>query len=341
MSGRRAAIGLAVTVLFAVLLFRSIDLGELRDAFGAARPGWLALGLSCYVPSLWLRGVRWRILLGGTARISDRDAAALVAIAAAANNIAPARAGELLRAQLLHDRHGAGRLAALGSIVVERTLDGLVLALFLTATIALAGGNDLLRGIAVAATALFAGVAVALAAVAPALARRPGRIEGLLRLLPARARHRAGRWAEGFVLGLTAVRGVRSWIAVVALSAATWAAEGALCWIVGIGFGLDLDPLLYLGVCGAANLVTAVPLTSGGVGPYEYAAREAVVLFGASAAVGTAYAIVLHALLIVPVVLLGLVLLWRRHIAVGSLLRAPSEASPSPAEAAGRARGSG
>lgn len=341
MSGRRAAVGLAVTAVFAVLLFRSLGLGELRDAFGEARPGWLALGLLCYLPVLWLRGMRWRILLGGTARISDGDATALVAIGLAANNVAPARTGELLRAQLLHDRHGAGRLAALGSIVVERTLDGLVLALFLAATIALAGGNDVLRGLAVAATALFAGIAVALATVAPMLARRPERAERPLRLLPARARPRAGRWAEGFVRGLTAVRGGPAWLAVIALSVVSWAVEGVLCWLVGLGFGLDLDPLLYLGVCGAANLATAVPLTSGGVGPYEYAARETVVLFGAGAATGTAYALALHALLIVPVVLLGLALLWRRHIAVGSLLRAPSGEAPAPAGASGRARGSG
>ena len=341
MSGRRAAAGLAVSAAFIALLLWRIDLGELRDAFGEAQPGWIAAAIPIYVFVLWLRGVRWRILLRGTADVSAADSAALVTIGLAANNVVPARAGELLRAQLLHDRHGADRLAALGSIVVERVLDGLVLALFLTGTIAIAGGNGELRALAVAATVLFAGLAIALAAGAPALARRPERSEALLRRLPARARPRARRWCDGFVRGLTGVRGVSAWGAAAALSAASWAAEAALYWIVAIGFGLDLHPLLFIGACGAANLATAVPLTSGGIGPYEYAAREFVVLFGAGAAAGTAYVLALHALLIVPVSAAGLALLWRRHIAVRSVLRGAPEGARAAADAAGRARGGG
>lgn len=340
MSGRRAAAGLAVSAAFIALLLWRVDLGELRDAFGSAQLGWLAASLPIYVAVLWLRGVRWRILLRGTTELGAADSTALVAICYAANNVVPARAGELLRAQLLYDRHGADRLAALGSIVVERVLDGLTLALFLAGTIAIAGGNDALRALAVAATALFAGLALVLAAGAPALARRPERSGALLRRLPARARPRARRWCDGFVQGLTGVRGASAWGAVVALSAASWATEAALCWVVAIGFGLDLHPLLYLGACGVANLATVVPLTSGGVGPYEYAAREFVVYFGAGAAVGTAYALALHALLIVPVSVLGLALLWRRHIAVRSVLRGAPEGAAA-ADAAGRARGSG
>ena len=115
-------------------------------------------------------------------------------------------------------------------------------------------------------------------------------------------------------------------------------------WLVGIGFGLELNPLLYLGVCGAANLVIAVPSTSGGIGPFEYFAREVVVVFGAGVALGTAYAIALHALLLIPVVVLGLVLLLQRQIAVRSVLRAPAAIAEAPADeprAVERARGTG
>ncbi|MCY4616306.1 MAG: hypothetical protein OXC71_07955, partial [Chloroflexi bacterium] len=93
------------------------------------------------------------------------------------------------------------------------------------------------------------------------------------------------------------------------------------------GMGLDLDPALYLAVCGAANLAIAVPWTSGGIGPFELLARETTVVFGTTMVVGTAYAIALHALLLIPVVLLGLLLLWRRHIAVSTVLHAGDAAA--------------
>ena len=43
-------------------------------------------------------------------RLSTNDATALVVIGYAANNVLPMRAGELVRVQLLHDRHGADRV---------------------------------------------------------------------------------------------------------------------------------------------------------------------------------------------------------------------------------------
>ena len=342
MSKRRSAIGLGVSALFIVLLLRQVDGGELRSALGAAEAGWLIAGFAVYLVALWLRGLRWRLVLRGTAELSTGDATALVVIGYAANNVLPVRIGELVRAQLLHDRHGADRLAGLGTIVVERVLDGLVLALFLVGTIALAGGNDVLRVLAAGMAAAFVVLGLGLLALGPAVARNPQRLAWLLGFAPARFRVRVQPWAERLLGGMTGVRSAGAWSAVTALTVASWAGEAAMYWLVGIGLGLELDPLLYLGVCGAANLAIAVPSSSGGIGPFEYFAREVVVVFGAGVAAGTAYAIALHALLLIPIVALGLLLLWRRHIAVRSILRADAVlASPEAAAVVVPARSPG
>ena len=76
-----------------------------------------------------------------------------------------------------------------------------------------------------------------------------------------------------------------------------------------------------------------MPWTSGGIGPFELLARETTVVFGTTMVVGTAYAIALHALLLIPVVLLGLLLLWRRHIAVATVLHAGDAAAEDAAVA--------
>ena len=344
MGWRRTLIGLAVSAVFLVLLLRQVDGGELRDALGEAEPGWLVLAFLVYLGALWLRGLRWRLVLRNTVPVGTADATALVVIGYAANNVLPVRVGEFVRADLLHRSHGASRLTGLGTIVVERVLDGLVLALFLAGTVTLAGGNGPLRTLAAVAALLFVGLSVALFVLGPALARDPERLPRLLGLVPARFRLRARLWAERFVVGLTAVRGARAWSAIVAVTAASWAVEAVMYWLVGISFGLELDPLLYLGVCGAANLAIAVPSTSGGIGPFEYFAREVVVVFGAGVALGTAYAIALHALLLIPVVVLGLALLWQRQIGVRSVLRAPAAVAEVPADeprAVERVRGAG
>jgi uncharacterized membrane protein YbhN (UPF0104 family) len=101
---------------------------------------------------------------------------------------------------------------------------------------------------------------------------------------------------------------------------------------VGIAFRFELSPLVYLVVCGAANLSVAVPSTSGGIGPYEKLASAAVVQFGAiGASAAAAFAITLHAVVLLPLILLGLLLLWRRDLD----LRALSHTDQQPASGPG------
>jgi hypothetical protein len=343
---RRAAIGLAVSLLFVALLLWRVDFVELGDAFTDAQPAWLAVAFGVYLVALWVRGARWRLALRGTTRISTNDATALVVIGYAANNVLPMRIGELVRVQLLHERHGADRARTLGTIGLERILDGLVLALFLAATIALAGGNATLQVLAAVMGAGFVALTLGLMLLGPRLARDPELATRLLAFAPGRLRGLIAPQLARLLEGLTAVRGAGAWTAIVVVSATSWALEAAMYLLVGVGMGLDLDAPLYLAVCGAANLAIAVPWTSGGIGPFELLARETTVVFGTTIAVGTAYAIALHALLLIPVVLLGLLLLWRRHIAVGTILRAgdgAAEAPPAAREplAAAEARKSG
>ena len=321
-----------------------MDGDEFASALRDLQPAWLVAAWAVYLAALWTRAWRWRLVLSPHLALPPRDAFALMVIGYAANNVLPVRAGELLRAGLLQRERGVAWSVGLGTIVVERIVDGLVLAVFLAGTIAVAGGSGVLRTLALAGAGAFllAGALIALLAargggaraLIALLAARGGGARALtaaaLRLLPAVLRDRVERWGRGFRDGLTALRGWRIWTAVVALSALSWALESAMYWLTGLALGLELHPLLYLGVCGAANLAIAAPSTAGGIGPFEFFAREVAVAFGATAAVATAYALVLHVVLLAPVTVLGLILLWRREGGLRSLLRARS---PTPGDA--------
>ena len=121
-------------------------------------------------------------------------------------------------------------------------------------------------------------------------------------------------------------------------------------WLVGLGMGLSARPaaLPRRVRSGEPRHRRAVDL-----GRHRAVraarARDDGGLRHVSMVVGTAYAIALHALLLIPVVLLGLLLLWRRHIAVGSILHAAarrrrravrrrllSPSSPAPCGCPGR-----
>jgi uncharacterized protein (TIRG00374 family) len=337
----RIWVGTAISLLFLVFLFRSVDPAELLREVMRMDGRWLVLALIVFALSIVVRIARWRTILAQAfPPIPFADAGELLVIGAAANNILPARTGEVVRAVLLQRRHGGSTVTALGTIVVERVFDGLVLALMLSATLAYLGSNAVLQNVALLAGAAFGGVTLVLVglALAPRLVRAI--IDATLAILPARIGAPLRSLATRLLDGLTLLGGPRTWGLVALLSAATWVLEAAAYWLVGIAFGLQLPLLVYLAVCSAANLTVAVPSTSGSIGPYEFLAREVVVYFGASIAAGTAYAIVVHAFVLIPVTLVGVLLLWRRDLGLGDLARAGEtrEPEPAPLNAGGSAR---
>jgi len=327
----RAAIGIAGSAVFLLLLLRQVDLGEVGDAFSEVTWAWVLLAGLPFAAGLWVRALRWRIVLRSSVELDATEATSVVVIGYAANNLLPVRAGEVVRAVLVERATGAARMFVLGTIVVERIFDGLVLALFLAVALAVEGSNDTLRLLAVLASVGFAVLTLVLAWLAAAPTQATAWLIGMLRLVPTRFRSRARVWLGSFLGGLGQLRGKRDWSLAAGTTALSWGLEAVSYWFVGEAFGLGLDPWLYLGVAGAANLAIAAPSTAGGIGPFEFFARETLVVFGVSTAVGTAYAIVLHTLILVPVVLVGLLLLWQRHVGLAVLAnpeRAVSTGTP-------------
>ena len=55
-------LGLAISAVFLVLLFRSTNLGELKDALREAEYWWLVPAFAIYLLGVVVRSIRWRIL---------------------------------------------------------------------------------------------------------------------------------------------------------------------------------------------------------------------------------------------------------------------------------------
>lgn len=326
----RIPLGIAVSAVFIVLLLRQVDRGELADAMRGIDWTWIAVALALFAVGIWVRALRWQAVLRPIVPLRAHEAASLMVIGLAANNVLPARTGEIVRAVLLKRRYGVSGLAVAGTIFVERVLDGLVLATFLAVTIAVAGGTAPLRLFA----ALVGGGFVLLAGTLALVSMRPALGDWLtklaLRFAPASVRPRAAGWAERFRTGLAPMGTARAWVVVGGLTAVSWSFEALSAWAVGQAFGLDLHLGLYFGVVGAANLSIAAPSTSGGIGPYEYFAREVVVRFGVPVATGTAYALVLHASVLVPVAIVGLALLWVRGLGLRTLTASAEDVADGP-----------
>ena len=320
---KRFFIGLVLSVFFlAVFLWRA-EVGEIWEAMESANYLYIAPAVAMYLASLLWRTLRWRIILSpmGDYRVSRLWPVVLVGYAA--NNVLPVRLGELVRSYFLNIREGVSKTTALATILIERVADGMALLLLVGVVAIFIPPVDLFRSIGeltrvpwLLLTMMLSVPFFSFAFLLVSMAVWPERVERfmerVLSYLPARARPMASFLSSRFLQGLAALRHPDRLGKIVALSIPVWTFEASLFFLIALGFGLDdyfsiwkLMGVLIL-TTATSNLGTIIPSGGGGVGPFEFFAQATLVYFAVDVSVASAYVLVVHASLLVPVTIIGM-----------------------------------
>ena len=318
MNGRlRALVGFGVSLLIVAFLLWEIDLGRVVAVLGRSRVQLLPLILVPFAMDLSLRTVRWHVLLAREPRPGYRGTFTYLVIGYLANNILPARLGELVRAHLLGTREGVGRSRALGSIAMERALD-VVAAAALGAIACSASGIHGAIVVTLALIAIGAGAVVALVALLPhAVVRRW--LDVLVARAPAGVPARIADIVSRFVHALLDAATPWRVLVALALSFAAWLATSGLFAVTSASLGISLPPAGLVAVAVAANLGAALPSAPAGIGPFEFGVVVIATALGLDAPTAFAFGILSHACTVVPVSLLGGYELGRVRWGLGAL----------------------
>src|SRR5689334_22446718 len=124
----RAFLAVAVSVVFAALFIKSIDISAAADALSGANYLYVVPALGLFALSLVARAVRWQLFYEASPGLGWRVLLPPLLIGYAGNNLLPLRAGELLRAQSLMERQRVPRMLTFGTLMMERLFDGFILA---------------------------------------------------------------------------------------------------------------------------------------------------------------------------------------------------------------------
>lgn len=303
--------GVAISAVFIGLFFRATRPRELADALEQANYWWLIPAGAVLFVAIVARCVRWSVLMRPVAPMSPLQLFPYAIVGYMANNLLPARAGEVVRAYVLGEREKVSRMATFGTIAVERLFDGCTLVLLLLLAGSFAGfENGRLQAIAIASTVLFILALILFYALTHSEERAHRVMHRLVKVLPARLESQAESIADSLVTSLRSVHDPRSLGLVVLFSIIAWTVEGGAYAIVGIGFNLDVSFWQYLLLLSASNLAIIIPTFFGGTGPFEWASRLVLTGAGVATATASAYAVVAHAFVLVPTTILGLLIFW-------------------------------
>ena len=128
-------IGMGISVFFLALLFRSMDFAKLLAALRAMDALFLVPAVASTLFSYYVRAYRWKLLLAEEKNTSMGNLFAAVSIGYMANNLLPARIGELVRVYVLGEREGIDKGTVFASLVLDRLFDGCAVLCILMATL--------------------------------------------------------------------------------------------------------------------------------------------------------------------------------------------------------------
>ncbi len=308
---RRFWLQLALTSGFLGLLAWRVDIGDALATLPDANWVWVLPGLIVFSLSKALHAVRWRVFLGGHRDVPLSGLVGIFFVHNMANAVLLLRAGDLLRIQTTSQRYKIPRSELTATvIVVETLLDGLTFVLLLVVAASLGAVPDALQ----VPFWIMAGLALFGLALGFVGARwvRPAWLTNAypFRWFSHDVRETASSIIEGFLEGMRPLREPGLAVPAIMLSVAGWLVEALSYMLFGEAFGLDLSFADYMLIMIVANFAVSIPITPSGIGPYEVATQELIVLLGAGRALAGGFAIGIHICFIIWITIVGLVSMW-------------------------------
>ncbi|UCG14577.1 MAG: flippase-like domain-containing protein [Deltaproteobacteria bacterium] len=302
----KIAASVAVSLLAGYLALRNVELEQVLTGIRQAD-----IALTAVVPILIaaaqvVRSLRWGLLLEPLQPVSQRLLLPITCVGFLFVWILPARLGEMARPYLLGQNSDIGLTSAMGSVVLERIID----AVFLTGLLALCLPALQIPGWLLSSFQGFVSILVVVALLL--LLGSGSRFRGwLLRIaskfLPATMCETLQRAGAKFYSGMQAASSGKKLAAVLTLTLVIWGMGVVTFMALFKAMGLELGWFAAINVMVWTCIGIALPAAPGFIGNYHYACVVALTLFGILKETALAYAILIHFLTVVVLVVMGVV----------------------------------
>jgi len=323
----RTFVGVGLAIGLLVFSLRGISLDEVMGEIARANPILFLASIVLAVGPMLVRAWRWKALLEpvcpGTSFYS-RFSTTMIGFMA--NNVLPARVGEVARAYALSRVEPITTIASVGSLVVERLLDGVVVIAFLFIAMALPNfpGIGASMGLGTGMNTILAILGIITLIVLTmvifpkTIVRLVDSITGLL--LPARFRRPIVEALETLLGGLSALRHPKLLARAGLWSIGVWLVNTYAFWLGFKAFGIELPFSAALFLQSLIALAVALPSAPGFFGLWEAAARLGLhEIWGVELSKALGFAIGFHIGSFLTVTIPGIYFTWRIGLSWGEM----------------------
>lgn len=345
---RKLVISLALGALFAWLAERGgVPIVPPAESFAHVRWDLVVVAGLLLVVLTWFRATRWRFLIAPVKQLPLREVVLVNWVGFFAIFALPLRLGEFVRPALSKLRAGVPISAGLGTVAVERVLDGAITSLCVAWALWALPRREVTdpvaRAVPVYASLVLAVFVCALVALAAFLWKRALAVrltERVFRLFSPRLGGLLARKVDSVADGIRSIGDARLALGFLLETVVYWATNAAFMWVLGIACGLPLAFGHAVAVMGVLALGILLPSGPGLFGSFQVAVSAALKLYFPDSLVGAEGAVfvfLLYVLNAVMMILIGVIPLWRMNVRLLDLVNPRIRESELPPPNSGQA----
>jgi glycosyltransferase 2 family protein len=321
-------VGLMVSIICSWLFVRKIEWSSLGVAFSEAKYIYIFPTIIIMFASFYIRAIRWEVLLSPIKKISVLNLFSASMIGFMANNVLPARLGEIIRPVMIARKQKIGVSTSFATIAIERVFDILGIIVIASLLFCFLPSDSQANSQAVihqlkkwsAIMAFFGICTIAILFLLSLYPKKAGAaFEKLLFIFPHHLRDKLVNLLHSFISGLQVFDHKIKLLWVGMLSLVVWLLNAASVYVLCYSFGIGLS---YAGACFVTvciALAVAMPQAPGFIGVFHIATQKSLDVFGVGLSSAQSFAILLWAVSVIPVTVAGLLFLWREGISFGEI----------------------
>jgi uncharacterized protein (TIRG00374 family) len=311
---KRFITGLIISVLLLWLAVRKVNFREFMEAITAAQVKYLVPAFALTLIVCIFRSVRWRLLFSQIKEIKTYNLFSVIMVGFLANNLLPARLGDVVMAYLIGKKEDISKSSALGTIFIDRALDVLTLIMFLTGAILINPFPIWVKrfGLTGILLSFFSALMIWIAVVKKDTCIRI--LDFLLIPLPSSLRTRFAKLSNHFIDGLAVVGKSSILIKSLAVSIMIWASLSLGVYLLFLAFKLPLGFGAALAVLTIVNLGLIIPSGPGFVGTFQFFCVAALGLYAVKESQALGFAVLYHLSQFLPTTLAGFYFLNRENL---------------------------
>ena len=311
--------GSLVAVALMAFCLKDISLLEIEKMFSKINYIYLTLSIICTFSFIFVKGLRWRVILSQQKDIKVFRAITLFSAGQILNIVMPALTGQVGRLFLFSKNEGLRKTVVFSTILIEIIFDAISLVFFLFITSLAFAFPEKYRTLSV----VILGVTLFVLLIIFLIIHYQVQLENLWRT-HLREKHPGVyitliKFIRSFIKGMDLLKSSQNVISSMLYSILSWIFHTLVIYFLLLAFNFDLPFAAAATIMIINTLAVMIPITPGNAGTFELAVSSSLVAFSVGKSDAVMFALALHMLDFLPIFILGYIYLHLEKVSIRTI----------------------